>query len=139
MGDDAVLKADIAHLKKRAEEARELARKLQDEFERAESAQEEARREPLKCVAERAHSLLCPYNHTDGCGWGYEKGWLYGEHNRWLTHYSDLVNGSRYRVNEPKMTLDEIGKILDAFEALQKSIPKAAYLFRHSMNPGGLR
>lgn len=57
----------------RADQQKAL-RLTQARLEAIARAEADAKLEPLKGLAKRAHDLLCPYNHTDGCSWRYEEG-----------------------------------------------------------------
>lgn len=117
-----------AQLKDTQDAARKLKERL-DAIERAEAA---AKLEPLKATAERAHDLLCPYNHTDVCSWGYEgNSWQSDAHNRWLRRIDSLVNGDSY--NKPKATLSEINIVLDAVADLKPKVGTALDLIRNGL------
>ncbi len=56
---------------KKAAEIADLTRKLAD----AKADLDELNQMPeIKEVATELHELLCHWNHTDGCGWFYDKG-----------------------------------------------------------------
>lgn len=64
-------------------------KKRERELAEAKAALEHAKKEsPDKQLARELHSLLCTWNHTDGCGWFYEfkdkkddwTGWAHGEY-----------------------------------------------------------
>ena len=100
-------------------------------------AETDARLGPLKALAERAHDLLCPYNHTDGCSWGYEAGstgeWQGSAHNRWLTKIDKLVTGGPYE--KPTATVEDITLVLDAVEGLKPKVRTALDLLRRGLMP----
>lgn len=100
-------------------------------------AEADARLAPLKALAARAHDLLCPYNHTDGCSWGYEEGatdeWKGSAHHRWLTKIDKLVTGRPYE--KPTATVEEITLVLDAVEGLKPKVRTALDLLRRGLMP----
>lgn len=123
----------IEELEKEASAAQEKARKASEALERARDREAEARREPLRMLVERAHNCLCAYNHTDGCGWGYENSWNGWSHNRWLSHYDQLINGDRH--NKPKVTLKEVETIISMVEELKPKVKSAMFLLRQGLVP----
>ena len=117
-----LLEAQLADQQKVAQATRERLEALKKK-------EEAERLEPLKETAKRMHDLLCPYNHTDGCSFGYEgDNWRGSSHNEWLRKVELLVVGDSY--TKPKTTLGEIKIILDAVEGIKKSIPTALDLIR---------
>ncbi|WP_421578624.1 hypothetical protein [Shinella sp. M31] len=112
-------------------------RKATEALEDAKAAEAAERMEPLKALAERAHSCLCQWNHTDGCSWGYEEGakdpWACDAHTRWLRHYDKIINGDRY--SKPKATLEEVETILHAVEAIKPKVKTAISLLRNGLQP----
>lgn len=49
---------------------------LQEEVERRKKAKRELDElPPVRNLATRLHDMLCTWNHTDGCGWHYDKDW----------------------------------------------------------------
>jgi hypothetical protein len=108
------------------------ARKMSDRLDAIKRAEADAKLEPLKATAARAHDLLCPYNHTDGCSWGYEGGsWQSDAHSRWLRKMDLLVNGNSY--DKPKATLAEINIVLDAVADLKPKVRTALDLIRRGL------
>jgi len=100
----------------------------------AQRADEDKKLEPLKATAERAHDLLCPFNHTDGCSWGYEgSNWKSSEHSRWLRKIDMLTNGDSY--TKPVATLEEINIVLDAMADLKPKVKTALSLIRRGLMP----
>lgn len=113
-------------------DAQDVARKLSQSLEKLKRKEADAKLEPLKTTAARAHDLLCPYNHTDGCGWEYEQGsWQSDAHSRWLRRIDTLVNGNTY--DKPKATLSEINIVLDAVEELKPKVKTALDLIRRGL------
>jgi hypothetical protein len=120
-----LLQAQLKDAEKIAREARERL----DSIERKEAAE---RLEPLKATAERAHDLLCPFNHTDGCPWGYEgNSWQSSAHARWLAKIDVIVNGGPYE--KRKATIEELNVILDAVAALKPKVGTALSLLRRDL------
>ena len=115
-------------------DAQKIASATRDRLDAIKRAEDEAKLEPLKATAERAHDLLCPYNHTDGCSWGYENGsWQSDAHSRWLRRIDVLVNGNSY--DKPKATLSEINLVLDAVADLKPKVRTALDLLRRGLMP----
>lgn len=84
----------------------------------------------LRPLAITAHSLLCCYNHTDGCSWGYEEGenvdWNYGEHARWLDKIEKILQDNK--AFGPVMTKDRMSEILVSFEKIKSKYPDTIML-----------
>lgn len=63
-------------------------------------------------LAEKLHSKMCHYNHTDGCSWFYETNpetmWDAWAHKRFLNKAEEM------RKALPDMPSDEIAKVIDA-------------------------
>ena len=117
-----------AQLRDAQDVAKKLSKRL-DAMNKKEAAEKLA---PLRTTAERAHDLLCPYNHTDGCSWGYENGsWESDAHSRWLRRIDMLVNGDSY--NRPKATLAEINIVLDAVAEIKPKVKTAIELIRRGL------
>jgi hypothetical protein len=104
------------------------------EVERLQKLQIQARLEEqeledasLKPLAEQAHNLLCTYNHTDGCGWGYEETskdkWSCYSHNDWLQKVRRIVS-------EKRCTVTELAEILKAYAVFKKVHPNAPWVIR---------
>lgn len=108
--------------------------------ERRESLENEAREQRLahiKPLVIRAHSLLCSWNHCDGCSWGYEMtgdvhNWNGWAHARWLRHYEDLLLN---RTSKPAFpcTVEQLSVMLDTVEALRSVNPNALWLIRNGV------
>lgn len=111
-------------------EAATTERRIRDALQQARDKENAVRLEPVKALAARAHDLLCPYNHNDGCSWGYEKNdWNSFSHAYWLRHYDSLlkVDGSKHN----GYTMEELNKILDAVVELKKTgVKDILWLFR---------
>lgn len=132
---------DIATLRKQAADAKETADRLHKAVDDAEYVAAQAALEPLKALAEKAHDILCRWNHTDGCGWGYEQdsktgaphwdGWA---HRRWLTHIAAIVNPDRYSREKP-IPAETISALLDKVVELKQTHPDAIWLIRHRLEP----
>ncbi|MCC7173403.1 MAG: hypothetical protein IT459_23360 [Planctomycetes bacterium] len=83
-----------------------------------------ARRQlPLRAVAKAAHDLLCRWNHTDGCGWGYEEGsdpnsdacWNGWAHKRWLSAVETIVRSERW---PSAMTTDDLSGLIESMRGV---------------------
>ena len=93
----------------------------------AEERDEKAKRqEKYRELAVLAHRLLCQYNHTDGCGWGYEESaedpWGGYAHARWLDKVEDIITGSGKR--GVGVTEDEFRAVLEGLDTLKQENPK---------------
>ncbi|AGY46703.1 hypothetical protein BigBertha_195 [Bacillus phage BigBertha] len=70
---------------------------LKAELEKLEKEQEEFNAlSEDKQLAITLHELMCNWNHTDGCGWGYETNggthnWDGYAHKKWLEHAQQLI------------------------------------------------
>lgn len=128
---------DIKELEREAEDARKRADKARAELEAAREQQAAERRAPLRALVVRAHNCLCQWNHTDGCGWGYEESspdpWKGDAHHRWLNHYDRLLNGSSYE--KPAATLEEVETIIGMVETLKPKVRTALWLLRGKLTP----
>jgi hypothetical protein len=115
-------------------DAQKVQQGLADRLEVIKRMEADAKLGPLKDTAARAHDLLCPYNHTDGCSWGYENGsWKSSEHSRWLRKIDALVNGDSY--TPAKATLAQINIVLDAIADLKPKVSTAMELIRRGLMP----
>jgi hypothetical protein len=70
----------------------EKIKKLKNELDQliAEEAIYQSLSEDKK-LAETLHKMLCTCNHTDGCGWYYDKDWNQAEHKHWLEKAQKLL------------------------------------------------
>lgn len=84
--------------------------RMQQELEdvRAAAAEKAALPED-KQLAIELHELLCHWNHTDGCGWFYEKDWTGYAHERYLVK-------ARAVLADTKMNLDAIVTVVQALK-----------------------
>jgi len=114
-------------------DSQDATKKISDKLEAIRRDEEEKSLVPLRDAARRAHDLLCPFNHTDGCSWGYEgDSWRGAEHVNWLRKVNRLVNGDS--VTRGRFTIDQINVTLDAVEKLKKIVPTAMDLIRRGFN-----
>ena len=141
--------SELDELKRREAAAETILRDARTAREAVERKQEESRREPLKELAILAHSTLCAWNHTDGCGWEYEvaheKGvtthnWNAWAHDRWLKHIDKLLNSKEAesygrRVVVPDATPELLREILETVRTLRAKHPSALWLIQHGLNP----
>lgn len=113
------------------------AKSTREKLDRLRKADEAERLKPLRETTERAHDLLCPYNHTDGCSWGYEAdnedAWFCDAHSRWLRNIDRLVNGGVY--DKAITNLAQINIVLDAIEEIKPKVPTAMALLRGKLTP----
>ena len=93
---------------------------LQDEIVELETKLKQAKRQlillntdsSLTNLASKLHTLLCGYNHIDGCGWFYE--FHNGEEDWGGYTHSDYLNIAK-KVAE-KVSADEAVKVIDAIQ-----------------------
>ena len=77
-----------------------------------EAALEEAKLEPLdQQLAKELHSMLCTWNHTDGCSWFYEitnkkDDWSKNTHGRYLSKARSLMHKCNEQGIEPRAAID---------------------------------
>lgn len=138
--------AEVAELKRREMAAEDILREARLAREKVEKAERAASLEPLKALAVLAHDTCCAWNHTDGCGWGYEMSggqhvWDGSEHQRWLVHVKSLIDGapgSRYYGDAPKpgVPREALEDILNALAALRAKHRDALYLIRQRIPIG---
>jgi len=122
---DEELRLLEARQKDLAKELREHTEKI----ERIKAKQEEESLIPLREIAERMHNCLCPFNHTDGCSWGYEgDNWMSSAHKEWLDKVKRLVKGDSY--TKPTCSVEDMEVLVASISALQKAAPKAMRLIR---------
>lgn len=133
MKNDAEVEA-LAHAEKVAEEAYRNARAAR---EKAERRGREERAQALRPIAERAHNLLCQWNHTDGCSWGYEERaedpWSCDAHYQWLERYDKLIHGAPatgYSRAEAPVPVEDVIAVLDLVEQLSPSEKRVFALLR---------
>lgn len=109
----------------------ELQRKALDETHRLiEGMEREAiskRREKYRPAAQLAHDLLCPYNHTDGCGWHYEGDeWGADAHDRWLRNIEKVVENSNLSSHYYHgFTFEKLVQLLNMLADMKKVDPRA--------------
>lgn len=92
---------------------------LREKKAREEAADIAARRKPLRAIAKGAHDLLCRWNHTDGCGWGYEEGsdpdsdacWSGHAHSRWLGAVEGILSEKRW---PSALTPEDLNALIDS-------------------------
>lgn len=129
---------DIRNLERVASAASEAARNQWAKVERAKKAAEIEALRPMRAAAKRAHDILCRYNHTDGCGWGYEEGldaektWAASSHYYWLKSIREAMEGSN---NRPPLSIEKLNAILDAVEQIKKVHPDAVWLIAYGIGP----
>ncbi len=115
-------------IKEELSEIADRTKKLQKKLRLAEKDERIERQRKFRPVAEKAHDLLCAYNHTDKCGWGYETNrenpdaaWEgndeYGPRQSWLKRCEKVSE-------EFKISPEELMELLDAFEEAKKINPR---------------
>ena len=123
--NDEELKLLEAKQKDLAKELREASEKI----EKIKAKQEEESLKPLRDIAEKMHDCLCPYNHTDGCSWGYEgDNWNSYAHKEWLDKVKKLVKGDSY--TKPVCSVKDMETLVESISSLKKSAPQAMRLIR---------
>jgi hypothetical protein len=75
------------------------------------SLKEEKLKSPDKKLATSLHSILCKYNHTDGCGWFYEfkdkkDDWGASSHGEYLKKAQNLIHKCKDLNIEPESAID---------------------------------
>lgn len=120
-------------------ELEEMERKLRTQMnevaEKVRAAKAEKRsmeKDALKPLTIKAHGILCGYNHTDGCGWGYEShngihDWEAQTHARWLEHVEKWLEHKRYGID---LTIEKLDEILDHVAAGKKMHKDYLFLMR---------
>src|SRR6478609_3883476 len=96
MRTEAQIQEDLARMQQELEDVREEAAK------RAALPED-------KQLAIELHELLCHWNHTDGCGWYYEKDWVGYAHERYLEK-------ARGVLADTKMDLTAIVTVVNALK-----------------------
>ena len=83
---------------------------------------------PLYDLAEKIHSALCPYNHTDGCGWMYEE----SHDNKWerWAHAKYLGNLEAILEKNSDLSIETLEILIDQIIEFKKVYPKALWLFK---------
>lgn len=83
--------------------------KVQQELERLKKEKE--RQQSLtneEYLAEWLHSKYCSHNHTDGCGWEYERNWDGTQHKEYLKKSKNILALS--------VDVETVKKIIEAFK-----------------------
>jgi hypothetical protein len=135
---DESAKIELEKLREEVSRLSGAAGEAKTRLEKAENDAKMAELEPLKELVEKAHGVLCRWNHTDGCSWGYEqdKGkqdWNGWAHERWLRHYSEIVNPS-WGSNKP-ISVESINRILDLVIELKKIDDSVLWIIRNRLEP----
>jgi hypothetical protein len=88
----------------------------------------------LREIAGLFHSMMCPYNHTDGCGWGYEEDtggdrWRLSSHAEWLrkTEVAFCKKGSNRHMTEAK---DDAIKFVNLLKSVKAEYPSFFFMLR---------
>lgn len=123
---------DLEKLKADADRARKHAEELKRAVEAEENRRIQDELVPLRDLANKAHSNLCSYNHSDGCGWGYEEDgknpqlWDGAEHQRWLKKIQSVIKEEKYT----KLDSDKLNKILDLITEMKAVHPNAMHILQ---------
>jgi hypothetical protein len=119
MSDKNQLTVDI-------DRAEKHLRELKESLALSEQAEKDKRQDKLKPVAEKAHNAICFYNHTDGCGWGYENNnWNGFSHRMWLDRVEKILNNKE---SFKPITLEQLNLILDHVIAMKQINPSASWV-----------
>ncbi len=111
------MKAEIKQIKEKLEVINEKQQELVEALRAAQKEERIERQKAIYPVADLAHSLLCRWNHTDGCGYGYENNDTEGyEHQRWVKAVEELV--------ERKFTLEQIKESLAQLKQVKAKCPE---------------
>lgn len=133
------MQSEIDELKRRETAAESMLREARELREKAEKADRERSLDAFKPLAIAAHDALCRWNHTDGCGWGYEvrdgvHHWGASEHSRWLLRVAEIVTGQRdtyYGRNVPGIPRETVEAVIATVTELRKVGPDAIYLLKN--------
>jgi hypothetical protein len=90
--------------------------------------------EEIKQLATTLHNNFCKYDHTEGCGWGYEEGewrrakdhgWAKGmwnddmrAHNRWRINAENVLD----RMRKEGYSDEKVVEFIQGFNLIQKAI-----------------
>jgi hypothetical protein len=122
-------------LRKLAEDAEKQAKELRRRVEAAENAERDAKLNTIKPLVKKAHDILCRWNHTDGCSWGYENdNWNGWAHARWLKHFDNIINPGKYSDKQP-LSVEVIDKLLEIVVELKKIDKSALWILRDQLEP----
>lgn len=82
-------------------EINKIIEEKQKEIEALKKEAEQAKTiQPKYILADKLHGCLCHHNHTDGCGWFYEKSWddpwgrEYSAHNTYLEKAEAVIKAA---------------------------------------------
>lgn len=124
-----MIKSKIQKMQESYKEKYEELQKIKKELRDAEYEERQALLIPLRNLTEKFHDLACTYNHTDGCGWQYEKNnWDGTQHRRWLEHVDKMVNEKAYY---NKITVEMLSEIIDYIAPLKKKYPSLLYILKN--------
>lgn len=115
--------ADNRNLDRELEDALSRCSRLRQEKDAHDRSVAAQTLRALRPIAAIAHETLCRWNHTDGCGWGYEEGsnpnsdsaWNGYAHSRWLSAVDRIVKAERW---PSAMTADELKRLLETMKAM---------------------
>lgn len=136
--------AELEELVRAEQAAQATLAKRREAREAHEKKKAAERLEPLKELAILAHDVLCSWNHTDGCGWGYEvdgkdHNWSAHAHYRYLERVDELVNGGQrgYQGQRvmPRTSPETLREILTMLAAIKAKHPEALWMLRHGLEP----
>lgn len=136
---NAPLPTQIENLEAEAKRLSKLAQEARVAHERALKLKRKAELEHLRPIAKKMHSVLCPYNHCDACGWGYEikegeDDWGGHEHDRWLSRVQEILNPPERKKRSVPITAEKLVALLDHVEVMKEVYPDALYVIRHELS-----
>lgn len=109
--------SDIKLIEENVRLADKAKEKAQKELNAARDELEADTYERLRPIATLAHELICQFNHTDGCGWLYEKdNWNASDHKRWLYDCKSSLTSS-------KLTIEELSSFLSLAKQAKELFP----------------
>lgn len=132
------MQSEIERLKELATIADRAQRQAREDLEKAEARERERRLDALKPLAIRAHDALCAWNHTDGCGWGYEihngvHNWNGTAHVQALRKIEEWIKPSQYSRNEA-IPVEELEQFIGIVEDIKaKFKPPFLWWLRHRL------
>lgn len=133
---------ELEELEIAARKAQEAAYKANEAVREAKERAMEAEMEPLKELAAKAHDVFCRWNHTDGCGWGYETKatdpWKCSAHRRWLMHVATAVrghDGTGYGQKTNPISIETYSEIVETIRILRVKYHDVLWLIQHGLEP----
>jgi hypothetical protein len=108
----------VAQLKEDLRRAEAHQRQIREQIEQKTAKETAERQAPLRAIAQRAHDLLCGYNHMEGCGWAYEgDNWNGRAHKQWLNKVEEVLG--KNKTFHP-VTSEQLDKLLDCVKHVKE-------------------